>query len=290
MAIRDERLKEKKNLRDNPLLRSSIPIDAEGGFPLLQLTRPSVVMSDLIVKDDLKNRLRYVIDENYYSKKLYAIGMGPKQKILFCGPPGTGKTFASKVMSSTIGYPLVYVLFDSIVSSLLGETSSNLRKIFEFIEKGKYVVLFDEFDIVGKRRDDPNEHGEIKRVVNNFMQMLDTYNGESIIIAATNHPQILDTAIWRRFDEILYFDLPDYKLRKELFKKYLSYINNVENYNEGSLSTQCRGYSAADVAQICEDAIRRGIISDRNYITNEDLKWALSEQKRRKKTMQDAIN
>ena len=146
--------------------------------------------------------------------------MKPKQRILLCGPPGTGKTLSAKIISSVIGYPLVYVLFDSIISSFLGQTASNLRKIFNFIEDGKYVVLFDEFDMVGKKRDDPQEHGEIKRVVNNFMQMLDNYNGDSIIVAATNHQQLLDTAVWRRFDEVLLFDLPNTQQRKKLFEKY----------------------------------------------------------------------
>ena len=90
-------------------------------------------------------------------------------------------------------------MFDSLISSYLGETATNLRKVFDFIKSGRFVVLFDEFDIVGKKRDDPHEHGEIKRVVGNFMQMLDNFEGKSIIIAATNHQHLLDVAVWRRF-------------------------------------------------------------------------------------------
>jgi len=272
----------RKRFPDNPLYKPEVPKDAERGFPLLQISNQFFSMDDLILKDDLKTRIRYIIDENVKSKKLYAVGMKPKQKILFCGPPGTGKTLTAKIISSVLGYQFVYIMFDSIVSSLLGETATNLRKIFSFIENGKYVVLFDEFDIVGKKRDDPHEHGEVKRVVNNFIQMLDTYKGESIIIAATNHPQLLDTAVWRRFDEILYLDLPDSEQRKKLFKKYLSYIDTVEDYSIPSLSRKTNGYSAADIAQICEDSIRHSIIDDRSIVNNDDLKWSLLEQKRRK--------
>jgi len=274
-----------KEYTNNPEFRPEIPVDGEKGFPLLHLSNQFFAFSDLILQDQIKERLEYVIAENKKAELLYEIGLRPKQKILLCGPPGTGKTLAAKVISSVTGFPFVYILFDSIISSFLGETATNLRKIFNFLENGRYVVLFDEFDIVGKKRDDPHEHGEIKRVVNNFMQMFDTYNGDSILIAATNHQQMLDTAIWRRFDEILYFDLPNANQREKLFEKYLRVIKKIDKINFASLVRGTKGYSGADIAQICEDAIRKAIISNRNEITNSDLKWALIEQKRRKQTM-----
>ena len=124
---------------------------------------------------------------------------------------------AAKVISSVVGYPFVFIRFDSVISSFLGETASNLRKIFDFISEGKWIVLFDEFDIIGKQRDDPTEHGEIKRVVNNFMLMLENYDGDSIIISSTNHPHLLDMGVWRRFDDVVYFSLPDRKRRLLIF-------------------------------------------------------------------------
>ena len=275
----------KKKYSDNPMYRPIVPKDTDRGFPLLQLSNQIHSMNDLILDNDLKTRIQYVIDENLKADDLYSMGLKPKQKILFCGPPGTGKTLSAKIMSSIIGYQFVYVLFDSIVSSLLGETATNLRKIFSFIEEGKYVVLFDEFDVVGKRRDDPNEHGEVKRVVNNFMQMLDTYNGESIIIAATNHPQLLDAAVWRRVDEILYFDLPNISQRDDLLKKYLSYTKHDKDCDLSYVVKKTNKYSSADIAQICEDAIRYSVINERKQVTDNDLKWALGEQRRRKSTI-----
>ena len=104
-------------------------------------------------------------------------GLRPTNRILLCGPPGTGKTLTARVMATAMGYKLVYAMFDSIVSPYLGETASNLRRVFEFAGSGRFVVMFDEFDIVGKRRDDPHEHGEIKRLVSNFMQMMDDFKG-----------------------------------------------------------------------------------------------------------------
>ena len=262
-----------------------IPTDSEKGFPLVSVYEQYFNMGDLILDDDIKERLEYIISENKNFKKLLSFGLKPKQKILLCGPPGTGKTLSAKVISSVSGYPFVYVKFDSIISSFLGQTASNLRKIFDFIEKGKFVVLFDEFDIVGKKRDDEQEHGEIKRVVNNFMQMLDTYNGESILIAATNHQHLLDTAVWRRFDEVLLYKLPDATQRLELFEKYLGMLRHEINFDLSAFIKKTIKFSAADIATICEDALRRAIINDQDKISKKDLVWAVKEQKRRKSVM-----
>lgn len=262
-----------------------IPTDSEKGFPLLQISDQFFRFNDLILEDETKERLEYIISENQNAKKLLSFGLKPKQKILLCGPPGTGKTLSSKVVSSALGYPFVYVLFDSIISSFLGQTATNLRKIFDFIEKGKYVVLFDEFDIVGKKRDDSQEHGEVKRVVNNFMQMIDNYNGSSVLIAATNHQHLLDMAIWRRFDEVLLFKLPTAEQRLQLFEKYLGVLKKEMNFDLNDLVRKTSKYSAADIATICEDALRRVVIEGRSNITKEDLLWALKEQKRRKGIM-----
>ena len=279
-------IQEREKISNNPLYRPEIPKDSEKGFPLLQISNQFHTMDDLIINSEIKGQLKNIIEENLNSKKLYAKAMRPKQNILFCGPPGTGKTFAAKIISSVTTYPFVYVLFDSIVSSFLGETATNLRKIFSFIEKGKFVVLFDEFDVVAKKRDDPHEHGEVKRIVNNFIQMLDNYHGESIIIAATNHPHLLDTAIWRRFDEISYFNLPNNQQRKELFSKYLRLIAVEDDIGLSSLVRKTNRFSGADIAKICNDAIRKSLIDNRKVVTKEDLKSSLKEQIRRKNLLE----
>lgn len=262
-----------------------IPKDSERGFPLLQINEHYCDFNDLIVTDNVKERLESIVSECRSSEKLRSYGLKPRNKILFCGPPGTGKTLSSKIISRVLGRRFVYVLFDSILSSYLGETATNLRRIFDFIEKGKFVVLFDEFDIVGKKRDDPNDHGEIKRVVNNFIQMLDNFEGQSIIIAATNHQHLLDKAVWRRFDDVIYFDLPDLKRRKLLFEKYLRIMRRDKDFTLLQLARKTQKYSAADIAQTCEAALRKSIINDEKTITGNRILWAISEQQRRKKTI-----
>lgn len=263
-----------------------IPRDTEKGFPLLEIKENYFNLDDVILFDNLKKKIKYIIEEFKSREILATYGLRPKQKLLFCGPPGTGKTLTSYVISSVLGFPLIYIRFDSIVSSFLGETATNLRKIFDFIEEGEWVVLFDEFDIIGKKRDDPYEHGEIKRVVNNFMQMLDNYKGKSLLISATNHQHLLDTAIWRRFDDILFFDIPDSNLRGQLFNKYLRVLKKSIDLDKSNLSKLTDGFTPADIAQVCEEAQRRAIVINKLEISNDDIQWAINDQKARKEIIQ----
>ena len=141
----------KKNLDIGSKVKLDIPTDDEKGFPLLHVSDQYYNMGDLILDETTKERLEYIVSENQNFGKLLSFGLKPKQKILLCGPPGTGKTLSAKVISSIIGYPFVYVKFDTIISSFLGQTATNLRKIFDFIEKERCVVLFDEFDRIVKQ-------------------------------------------------------------------------------------------------------------------------------------------
>ena len=253
--------------------RNSIPIprDTEKGFPLLELQQYDESYESLIVCDNVKNQLDQIIREFKDSDILATYNLTYKQKILLCGKPGTGKTYTVKIISSILNIPLVYIRFDSIISSYLGETASNLRKVFDFIEQGTWIVLFDEFDIIGKNRDDIYEHGEIKRVVNNFLQMMDNYRGTSILFAATNHQYLLDPAIWRRFDDVIYYLLPDLETRQRLFEIYLKPINREKNINLQSVIEKSEGLSHADIKMISIDAMKLSIIENRNLLTADDL-------------------
>jgi SpoVK/Ycf46/Vps4 family AAA+-type ATPase len=255
-----------------------IPRDNEKGFKLLDVKKFFLDWDDVILAKNTEEELKQIVKELKNEGVLATYGLKPKRKILFYGPPGTGKTLTAKVMNSIIGYPLVYVKFEAVISSYLGETASNLRKIFDFIEKGKWVVLFDEFDIIGKQRDDPTEHGEIKRVVNNFMLMLENYEGDSVIIASTNHPHLLDIGVWRRFDEIVYFALPDKERRKKIFEKYLRVLKKDKNFNMINFLEETEGFSGADIEQACIDALKMAILSGKDFISFGDVKGAVSRQ------------
>ncbi len=274
----------RRGIEVEPRKDVAIPADSERGIPLLRMTKERYTFDDIVVDGKTRQRLSRIVAENRSAKRLRRHGLAPKQKILLCGEPGTGKTLSAKIIGSAMGCPFVHVVFDALVSPLLGETAANLRKVFDFVEKGRYVVLFDEFDMIGKDRADPQEHGEIKRVVNNFMQMLDGYGGDSILIAATNHHRLLDAAVWRRFDEVVKLGVPDARQRAELFEKYMGAMKS-DAVDASEFAEGTPGYSAADVAAVCVDALRKCVMDRHASVSEGDVLWALEEQGHRKGIM-----
>ncbi len=266
-----------------------IPRDTEKGFPLLEIQHYDINFDSIIISKDTKEQLEQIIKEFKDADILSTYNLQYKKKILLCGKPGTGKTFSAQIMSSVLHIPLVYIRFDAIISSYLGETAGNLRKVFDFIENGTWIVLFDEFDIIGKNRDDTHEHGEIKRVVNNFLQMLDNLKSDSIIFAATNHQNILDPAIWRRFDDVVYYDLPDDKNRLNLFEIYLKSIKRDADIDLNKITKLTKGLSPADIKMITEEAMKSAIINSKNTISMKEIETAIHKFIRREKVRNNEI-
>lgn len=260
-----------------------IPRDTEKGFPLLEIQHFDKSIDDLIISSEIKEQLEQVIREFKDADILATYNLQNKKKILFCGRPGTGKTFSAQIVSSVLNLPLVYIRFDAIISSYLGETASNLRKVFDYIESGTWIVLFDEFDIIGKNRDDNHEHGEIKRVVNSFLQMLDNLKSDSIILAATNHQNMLDSAIWRRFDDVIYYELPDENIRKQLFEIYLKPIKKDADIDMAKAAGMTDGFSPADIKMVTEEAMKTAIISSKNHLGQNEIDCAIQKFIRREK-------
>ena len=220
---------------------------------------------------------------------LEANGLRPSHKLLFCGPPGCGKTATAEVIATELGLPLVYIRFDSVVSSLLGETASNLRKVFEYIHEETWVVLFDEFDAIGRSRDDATEHGEIKRVVNAFLQMLDNFHGRSLLIAATNFEQALDPALWRRFDEVVRFERPTVGQIEELMKKRLIPVMNSK-ISTKRYGAQLEGSTFADVERIATDVLKSCALDGKTQLQAEDIKRAMESHALRMQVMQSSVH
>lgn len=258
-----------------------IPRDNDSGFPLLEIKQFELEWEQLILSEKTNYALKQIVLGFKSYEVLATFNLKPKNKVLFSGMPGTGKTFSAQVISSYLGLPLVYINFDAIISSYLGETASNLRKVFEFISNGIWVVLFDEVDIIGKNRDDQHETGEIKRVVNNFLQMIDNFEGDSMILASTNHPHILDPAIWRRFDEVINFELPNQDERMSLINLYLKPIKKETEINVSFVCEETEGFSPSDLKSMCRDAITHAIINERDTLTNNDLIYSLERYRER---------
>jgi SpoVK/Ycf46/Vps4 family AAA+-type ATPase len=259
-----------------------VPKDRETGLSLIDIKSFDLTWDDVVLDQDNLEVLQRVTLENRKQEILEAYGVKPKSKLLFCGPPGCGKTLTAKVLSGVLGIPLVYVNLTAVFSSFLGETATNLKKIFDYVEKDEWVVLFDEFDAIARDRNTLNEHGEVKRLVNSLLQLIDTSNSNSLFIAATNHESLLDNAVWRRFDEVLFFGKPDLELRMALLRSYLSRIRysaiNLENF-----ATDLEMATGADIERICIDAIKTVILRGDRELTHIDLKTAVGRYLERKR-------
>jgi SpoVK/Ycf46/Vps4 family AAA+-type ATPase len=263
-----------------------LPKDHERGAALVEVIEPSRSLGDLVLAPDTRQILDRILVENRRADLLYSHGLRPANKIIFCGPPGCGKTVAAEAVAQELYLPLVLVRFDAVVSSYLGETAANLRNVFDFATTRPMVMLFDEFDAIGKSRTAEEEHGELKRVVNSFLQMLDGYKGEAVMIAATNHQGLLDVALWRRFDEAVYFNKPDHRAIQELLIRNLRQTGISKAIRVESEAKALVGMSHADVERIARDAVKQTIIEGRAEIQPDILKQAISRQRERIKLTQ----
>ncbi len=257
------------------------PKDRERGTLLFDLRSPAKSLDDIVLSEELRGQVEDVIREYAASPVLETFGLTPRRKLLFAGPPGCGKTLCAEVIASEVGIPLLYTRFDAVISSYLGETAANLRKVFDFAESGTWVVFFDEFDAIGKSRDDVTEHGELKRVVNTFLQLLDGLSSPGLFIAATNHERLLDNALWRRFDDILYFDRPSVGEIRVLIGKKLRGIAHpklqVDRY-----VPEMTGWSHADVERVCLDAMKLSVLAGTEAIAPAAFEAAIERQRRRR--------
>jgi SpoVK/Ycf46/Vps4 family AAA+-type ATPase len=251
------------------------PADSDKGASLIEVKQPDRYFTDLVLEQNVQRIIERLIEEFRAWEILEANGLQPTRRILFCGPSGCGKTAAAEAIACELGLPLLYVRFDAVVSSLLGETATNLRKVFDYAQRGQWVMFFDEFDAIGRSRDDPTEHGEIKRVVNSFLQILDNFKGRSLVIAATNFEQAIDPAVWRRFDDIVRFEKPNLDQLKLLIKKRLQPMQ-FNNTQVNELAKSLVGATYADTERLCLDIRKSCAMQGTRKVRSADLGEALS--------------
>ena len=247
----------------SPALRSlvgTIPEDRERGIPLLSLREPARRIEDIVLSPGNLSLVNEILREHNREEVLKTHGLRPSDRILLCGPPGCGKTLTAEVIASELGRPFAVVRTDSVVSSFLGETAANLRKVFDFVATTPMVMLFDEFDALGKEREDASEHGELRRVVNAVLQMLDAYDGRSLIIAATNHEGMLDSAVWRRFEEVLFLKPPTRAQLCRLLAVKLRGVRRDFDIEETAERGMFDGATHADVERIVQRALKEMVI------------------------------
>ena len=268
----------KKHYRHSiPAMKTVVAQNADKEARLVEIVYPDKYFDDVILPQEKVLQLEEVIREFQNWDILISNGVAPINKLLFYGPPGCGKTLCASILAAEIGIPLMYVRFDALVSSYLGETASNIRKVFDLAKNDSFIILFDEFDAIGRSRNDVTEHGEIKRVVNTFLQQLDNFKGRSIIIAATNFEQSLDYAIWRRFDDTIRFDLPSNDEKIKLFALRLKQFKGPTHAFETFLGATEK-FSHADVENICKTIMRKCILAGKRNYSKKDIEFAVEKQ------------
>jgi SpoVK/Ycf46/Vps4 family AAA+-type ATPase len=247
---------------------------------LLEVVEPRHSAGDLIVSPHNYRLLTEVVQEVRRSEDLRRHGLKPRSKLLFCGPPGCGKTLCAEVLAHEMKMPLVVARLDAIITTYLGETASNLRKIFQAAESSPVVLFLDEFDALARTRTDSGEHSEIRRVVNSLLMMIDRYAGNGILVAATNLDQTIDDAAWRRFDEVLLFERPTAAQIKSTVRMKLR--NFPMAFDVTSASERLSGMSFAEIERVCLTAIKRSILDHKSTISAEDFQHSVDSEQRRR--------
>ena len=227
--------------------------------PMLLMTIPSDRLTDLIVSDEILERIERILNEFRNRNKLQKYGLMNRRKILIEGRPGTGKTFTASVIASELDLPLYTVQVDKVVTKFMGETSAKLRQIFDAVSSSTGVYFFDEFDAIGADRGLDNEVGEARRILNSFLQFLEQDESESVIVAATNNQRLLDQALFRRFDDVLHYSMPSREDIRRLFELRIGAFDRNFIVSE-QLLDKASPLSHAEIIRVCDDAIKISIL------------------------------
>lgn len=230
---------------------------------LVSETTPELSLDSLVLADNIRVQLRELIEEQHRSELLHAHGLSPRHRILLAGPPGNGKTSLAEAVAFDLMVPLIVVRYESLIGSYLGETSSRLKMLLDYAKTRRCVLFFDEFETLGKERGDTHETGEIKRVVSSLLLQLDDLPDYVVVVAASNHPELLDKAVWRRFQLRLDIPLPT---RTQL----TSFINDISlrsNVNFGlapeTIAKKLLGLSFSEVEEFCLSVVRRAVLDQK---------------------------
>jgi SpoVK/Ycf46/Vps4 family AAA+-type ATPase len=245
---------------------------------LLEVVEPSVRLAQLVVPQALRQRLHRILREQKNFNKLREHFLRPRQKILLLGPPGCGKTMTAHALAGELGLPLFVVRLDALFTKFLGETASKLRLVFDAIEQNRAVYLFDEFDSLGLSRGSQHDVAEMRRVLNSFLVFLENLRGNSLIIAASNHPEALDTALFRRFDDMIRYAMPT---RAEIEQVLREHLTNVETtqLEWATVLEKVDGLSHAEVARVANEAVKEMLIDGHGNLTTEALLAAIVERR-----------
>lgn len=244
---------------------TQVPVDTESRTALADIIYPNENKYEVILSKSNEDKLKSFILSYQNADKLNSLGIGVSNTLLLYGPPGCGKTKCAYLIARELNLPLVVARLDSLISSYLGTTAKNIRTLFEYAQKMPCVLFLDEFDAIAKARDDSNELGELKRVVNSLLQNVDSMSSDSLLLAATNHENLLDSAVWRRFDYKLEVELPDSEAIEEMIDLFATKTIELSQKEKTELSTIFKGLSGASIEEIIKKAMRNSVIEGKEF-------------------------
>lgn len=253
-----------ENLR-TPLSRSKpaeVARSYDGGHGgLLFEIEPRRTLDSILLTEDVRGSCRELIEEQHRKDVLRSFGLEPRHRVLLSGPPGNGKTSLAEAIAFELMVPLFVVRYEAVIGSFLGETGGRLKRLFDFVRTHQCVLFFDEFDTLGKERGDTHETGEIKRVVSSLLLQIDALPSHVVVITATNHAELLDRAVWRRFQLRLYISPPTLAQRTAWFERFEDRVGNSLGLTPKALATRLKVASFSDLEQFCQDVHRRYVLS-----------------------------
>lgn len=272
-------LKQPPASRPSSSALTALPADARGSS-LTSVMPSELLRHHMVLPPAVEARFQRIEKEYVARDRLARHGLAYRKRILLHGPPGCGKTLGAERLAWTTGLPLMKVRFDAVMSSYFGESAANLRSIFESVRTLPTLLFLDECDFVGRSRTQTNDIGEVPRIVNTLLLLLEEYQGPGMVVAATNLDSALDRALFRRFDEVLEIPPPGPDEREALLRLTLSAMAVEPGVNWGELSRLLQGASAAQVVKVAQVAAKSAVLEDRSEVTMDDLKLAMSELRR----------
>lgn len=245
---------------------------------ILAANYPRVRLDEMVVGDVARRQLERLLREQRQGERLRENGLRPRNRVLLVGPPGSGKTMTAAALAGEMRLPLLTVQFDGLITKFMGETAAKLRMVFDALEKTRGVYLFDEFDAIGGQRAATNDVGEIRRVLSSFLQFLEQERSTSIIVAATNHPELLDRALFRRFDDVIEYGLPDAQMAERVVRTRLS-SRDLDGVAWEKIAAASDGLNCAEIVGACDDVAKTLVLDEREAVSEEEIIGALHERK-----------
>ena len=247
---------------------------------ILSVSYPKTRLSEMVLDDSQYGELKRVLREYRQQSKLREYALSARRKLLLVGPPGCGKTMTSHALAGELSLPHFAVQLHALITKFMGETAAKLHTIFKAMQETRGVYLFDEFDAIGGNRALKNDVGEIRRVLNSFLTFLEEDDSDSLIVAATNNVDMLDEALFRRFDDILIYHRPTVPQARALISNRLA-IFDLKSFAWVQLDEPLKGLSHAEICKACDDAAKDAILEDRMKISEDSLVRAMNARRHR---------